>query len=202
MHAAHGEPMNERILGRVIMGAIAATLPMGGGITACGGGSGGSDGGDATDNDAPCFCCDLPPPQMYTVTYDVCPPLDMDAASDAADAGEDGGGGVCYTNCNQACEMTEPPHQTGVGSCIGDIDGGDVGVRVAQCEILQLCGRRMDGLDEPATIDMIAHAAWLEAASIHAFRRLASELEAHGAPADLVQRAHACARATRPVMRG
>ncbi|MET0340654.1 MAG: ferritin-like domain-containing protein [Polyangiales bacterium] len=39
--------------------------------------------------------------------------------------------------------------------------------------------------------DYLAHSAQLEAASVHAFAQLARELEAHGAPADLVTRAQA-----------
>jgi hypothetical protein len=63
-----------------------------------------------------------------------------------------------------------------------------------------LCGRRLEGLVDPRRPrttplgDALAHAAWLEAASIHAFRRLARELRAHGAPQELVDAARACAR--------
>lgn len=57
-------------------------------------------------------------------------------------------------------------------------------------------GRRPAGLSAPrssggtarsATGAWLAQAAWLEAASIHAFVHLARELEAHGAPAALVR---------------
>src|SRR5260221_408672 len=64
-----------------------------------------------------------------------------------------------------------------------------------------LCaGRKLDGLRAPeiACEDPIAawfaEAAWLEAASIGAFRRLARELRAHGAPAHLIASANVCAR--------
>ncbi len=215
--------MHERIIRRAILGAIATAMPIGAGVVACGG-TGGSDAGGDADNDAPCttMCCDLPPPYEYTVTYDVCQVVtdaSVDADDGAADASADAATSVCYTSCYQACQAMVPSNHPGAGSCVGDVDGGDGGVRVAQCEILQICGRRLDGLDEPSfemggsapqaperlrlesrsedprlSIDMIAQAAWLEAASIHAFRRLARELEAHGAPADLVRRARASAR--------
>jgi hypothetical protein len=62
-----------------------------------------------------------------------------------------------------------------------------------------LCaGRRPAGLvslsvdqDESKLGDYLARAAHLEAASVIAFERLADELTAHGAPAELVERAHA-----------
>jgi hypothetical protein len=63
-----------------------------------------------------------------------------------------------------------------------------------------LCGRKLEGLVDEAAGDSsslgatFARAAWLEAASIHAFRRLARELRAHGAPRELVDAARSCAR--------
>jgi hypothetical protein len=55
-------------------------------------------------------------------------------------------------------------------------------------------GRRPAGLVEArgtvlTTGEWLARAAWLEAASVHAFVRLAAELVAHGAPAELVAQA-------------
>ncbi len=62
-------------------------------------------------------------------------------------------------------------------------------------------GRRPAGLAEPVHSPThsragawLAHAAWLEAASIHAFVHLARELEHHGAPAALIRGALAAAR--------
>jgi hypothetical protein len=58
------------------------------------------------------------------------------------------------------------------------------------------CGRRPDGLalveaeDGGTAARHLARMALLEAASVPAFARLARELEAHGAPAQLVARAH------------
>lgn len=62
-----------------------------------------------------------------------------------------------------------------------------------------LCAGRMaahlrlqDGdVGSSALGDYLAHSAQLEAASVYAFEQLARELEAHGAPADLVARARA-----------
>jgi hypothetical protein len=61
-------------------------------------------------------------------------------------------------------------------------------------------GRRPEGLVEarvPQAGDalgaLFAHAAWLEAASVPAFLRLAEELKAHGAPEALVKAARRCA---------
>jgi hypothetical protein len=195
--------MNELLLRRAILGAVAAALPISASLVACGGTSSPTDGGgdDASNNDVWCPCCGLPPPQEYTVTYDVCsvypPDAGLDASADA-NADADAAATVCYSSCYQACQANVPTNNTGGGGeCLGDIDGGDGGVRVAQCQVVHFCGRRLDGLAEPAEPqkrDMIAHAAWLEAASIHAFRRLARELDAHGAPDTLVRRARACAR--------
>lgn len=59
-------------------------------------------------------------------------------------------------------------------------------------------GRRPPGLAAapgcaPDVAGFLAHAAWLEAASVPAFERLAAELAALGAPADLIARARAAA---------
>lgn len=61
-------------------------------------------------------------------------------------------------------------------------------------------GRRPEGLVEPGRIPgnpvgaWFARAAWLEAASIHAFLHLANELKDHGAPRELQKLAVASAR--------
>jgi hypothetical protein len=61
------------------------------------------------------------------------------------------------------------------------------------------CGRRPDGLGAARVeqtnelADFLARAAHLEAASISAFERLASELDRLGAPSDLAERARAAA---------
>jgi hypothetical protein len=62
-------------------------------------------------------------------------------------------------------------------------------------------GRRPAGLADPNHVPArsaagawLAHAAWLEAASVHAFLHLAQELETHGAPRALVKLAIAAAK--------
>lgn len=62
-------------------------------------------------------------------------------------------------------------------------------------------GRRPSGLATPRALSArdaagawLAQAAWLEAASVHAFLHLAAELTAHGAPRPLVKLALAAAR--------
>lgn len=84
----------------------------------------------------------------------------------------------------------------------GSADAGSTGVRL-ECTIATMeCadGRRPEGLRESwAEADcplgaQYARMAWLEAASVPAFLRLAEELAAHGAPEVLVQAARRSAR--------
>jgi hypothetical protein len=128
--------------------------------------------------------CGCPPPT--TITYVAC---DLDASSDASDDGGDAG---CFTSCGQACIA-----QNQAGSICTE-QGTDGGLHVASCSRGCGVGRRPDGLcDEPASAGVggyLAHAAWLEAASVRAFARLARELEAHGAPRWLVREAKRAAR--------
>jgi hypothetical protein len=81
-----------------------------------------------------------------------------------------------------------------------DAGGGTTVMASCQTEGQACAGRKLDGLAAPLHMHasspvgaMFAQMAWLEAASVHAFRRLARELHAHGAPAALVVRAQACA---------
>lgn len=185
--------INEASLRKCIWGIVAAGAP----IAACG------------SND-PCQsspCCGNPgPPQMYTVTYTVCPPIDFDASSEAGDASDDAMGDasdqsdaapppICFSSCDQACSSQRPSNMGGAPFCMGSEAGaGDGGTVVAQCELMMLCGRRFDGLEEVSCGPDFARAAWLEAASIRAFRRLARELRAHGAPDELVDAARSAAK--------
>ena len=207
----------EHHLRRNILGIIAAAVPVAAFANGCGGtggGDGGDGGGDVCNS---CFCgAPMPPGPKFDITYTVCPPFDQDAATvvDAAtdDAGDASGDAnddaatvdagpppVCYYDCFSACgAQSQPPGPNGIPSCVGE--DGDGGTRVAHCQVQYLCGRKLDGLfDAPigtagALGEALARAAWLEAASIHAFRRLARELRAHGAPRELVDAARACAR--------
>lgn len=87
-----------------------------------------------------------------------------------------------------SCQATEVHHQPGVPRSF-----------VLRCQS-EYCdpndGRRPEGLQQPGRPEsdsvlgaFTAHVAWLEAASVPAFLRLADELSAHGAPEHLVKAA-------------
>ena len=164
-----------------------------------------------------CFCggcgpCNGPAPETFDVTFRTTCAADSgleasvsdaasDSASDAAeDAGEDAAAELpCFSTCAEACSALQPTSLTGSG--VRDFsDAGEGGVVTAHCESRIFCGgRKFDGLDAPMIAGetlgaWIAKMAWLEAASVHAFRRMARELAAHGAPSELVRCAKACAR--------
>ena len=146
--------------------------------TACGGcGCGGSDAQS----------------QSYNVTYTVC------AAADAgAEASTDGGAvvdaGACFYTCAEACLNLKPSSLAGTGVCVGEPDAGAGETATAGCQTSVVClGRNLEGAQAPEG-EWLAQAAWLEGASVYAFVRLARELEAHGAPKDLVARARRSAR--------
>ena len=102
-----------------------------------------------------------------------------------------GGAGTCnlpddYTTAFAKAQAAAP--DAGV-SCPGV--AGTVALKCSSvCE-----GRLTEGLDEPETGramtagEYFAACSYLEAASVHAFARLARELEAHGAPASLIDAA-------------
>ena len=187
--------VDEASLRKCILGILAAGVP----VVAC--------GSNDPCQSSPC-CGNVPAPQTYTVTYMVCPPIDLDASDAsteaAADASDDASADasddvapppVCYSSCDQACSAQRPSNMGGAPFCQGTEAGaGDGGTLVAQCELMMLCGRRFDGLEEVGCGEDFARAAWLEAASIQAFRRLARELRAHGAPEELVARARSAAK--------
>ena len=120
-------------------------------------------------------------PQKFDVTFQAC--ADDDA-------------GTCPSTCDEACRANAPAGR--FGEC-ADFDAGSVPITpgtsvTVQCLALVDCtGRKLDGLAAPE-LDWLARAAWLEASAIFAFRRLARELRAHGAPRALVRAARACAR--------
>ena len=159
-------------------------------------------------------CPNLPPPQDFSVTFTTaCSTGDAAAeasaedassdalASDASDDASDGEAGVpCFASCNEACQALAPATAIGSAFCLSS-DAGAGGLTVASCRSQEVCvgGRKFDGIDAPAIAGesvgaWLARMAWLEAASIPAFRRLARELAAHGAPRALVARARDAAR--------
>ncbi len=206
----------QQALGHRVITILAATVPLAAAVAACGGSATdvAGDGGDACQG----VCCSGPPPPTpYSVTYVECAASAPDAGDDAADASDldasdDGSVAdasddaqdaaalppACYATCEQAC--IAHLQAGGYGHCVDAIDG-DGGATIAHCELWHTCGRRFDGLVEPGTGPrgdvlgaVLARAAWLEAASVRAFRRLARELRVHGAPASLVQAARESAR--------
>ncbi len=180
--------IDERVL-RAALGGIIASVS-GVGIVGCGT-TPVACGGCGCNSDA--FAS-----QTYNVTYTVCG--DSDGGVDAGDGGVVDAG-ACFTSCSEACASGKPVSDPGFGSCLSQPDAGAASTVTASCETLMTClGRKLDGLVAPHITAaaplgaMFAEMAWLEAASIHAFRRLARELESHGAPRSLVGRARACAR--------
>jgi hypothetical protein len=177
---------------------IGAALPL---VTACGSTTTNADAGDANDELVACGgcgCADSATTHDYSTTYEVCVQDDaglLDASSDA-DASTDAA--ACFASCIQACQAAAAQGQ--FATCVGETDAG--ATRTAQCQSSAQCtGRRPDGLVDvfgfasaPSLGAALARSAWLEAASVHAFRRLARELRAHGAPRELVLAARAAAR--------
>jgi hypothetical protein len=106
----------------------------------------------------------------------VTPPCDYD------------GGVISPTDCAALCK-TSPAY------CVGTNYEGQEVVQCTTC----VTGRRPTrerGLAarDGSAGDFFARCSWLEAAAVHAFRRLARELTAHGAPRRLVSRARVAAR--------
>jgi hypothetical protein len=131
----------------------------------------------------------------YNVTYTVCSTADA-----GTEAGSDGGvdAGACFATCFEACAAMKPASAPGTGVCMSQPDAGAGETVTASCQAEVLCtGRKLEGLenvDAGGPGAWLAKAAWLEAASVHAFLRLERELELHGAPTELIERARVCAR--------
>jgi hypothetical protein len=110
-----------------------------------------------------------------TATWRV--PLEDDAGTSVGDGG---------INCNARCGG---PNVSQVARC--EIAAGDGG-RELVCFVVTACpgGRSTEGIELPplegsSAGAVLAAMSAMEAASVTAFRRLARELEAHGAPASL-----------------
>jgi hypothetical protein len=98
--------------------------------------------------------------------------------------------------CKAICPEQDAGFSSSPNYCIAEKVSG---VRVIQCDYCIATGRRVEGLEGAPDVgetaaSFFAHCAWLEAASMHAFRRLTRELTAHGAPARLVARSRRAAR--------
>ncbi len=182
--------VSEKVLGAAIASALGVVSGCSSQPVACGG----------------CNCGDVGAPTPFDVTYEACAPGDGGSA-EAGDADMDASAvdaGVCFATCDQACAQLKPATISGGGAiCLSSTqDAGTAGSVMAHCEVpAGACmGRKLDGLHAPE-VDcedpvgaFFARSAWLEAASVGAFRRLARELAAHGAPARLVASARECAR--------
>jgi hypothetical protein len=96
---------------------------------------------------------------------------------------------VSAAECAALCKVTGPL------SCYGTVYDGQEVVACSTC----VTGRRPTRLHGVAARDgsagdFLARCSWLEAAAVHAFRRLARELDHHGAPRRLARRARGAAR--------
>jgi hypothetical protein len=128
-------------------------------------------------------CMETGAPVQYTL-----------CATDAGDAG-DASDDACAPSCTVACTRVYAV----INGCTDDYV--DAGVVTATC-IHTVCGagRRPTGLRRPRAArsrpvtSWLRASAWMEAASVHAFERLATELATHGAPAWLVREARRAAR--------
>jgi hypothetical protein len=173
----------ERALGALLRGIVCSVAAA---TAGCEGGGAGSDAGvfderacaathRVTQGDADCpseqtsFPCGLPP--------------------ELVDAGA--GKVLDLKVCDRHCTITSTKGGT---YCYPRPVGGRT---VLQCEIQCIGGRRPEGYRAPAggagVGGWFARLASLEHASVAAFERLAGELEAHAAPADLIDNARRAA---------
>ena len=148
---------------------------------------------DANPNDR-CAPVSVPPPDASDACGEfVRYPCGLPAGADIRP-------GLCYLGVNDcaslcpdvhySCTLDTPYCDADSGTAIPDSDGGVV----IDCSICKgVAGRRPAGLIATSTTatsalgGWLAKTAYLEAASVHAFRRLARELTAHGAPIGLVE---------------
>jgi hypothetical protein len=185
MAVAVGAAMQFRELRRVLQAIVVAGLP------ACG-----LTGGviDTVNGDDECvrtvskaFVVDTPADPPLTLRIESCR-VDVDA-------------------CMELCTILMARAQLPVpNKCAVSFEGDDVHATASYQEATNASGcgvegRRPAGLVNPRRIHApdavgrwLAHAAWLEAASIPAFIYLARELELHGAPRGLVRASLASAR--------
>lgn len=175
--------------------ALAAALPFASPLVAC---RGGARPNDAREERR---CVGEPPKQLpFTTHHEVVLCADAGGGGVAHDAAADAD--RCYATCKDAC--AERSIGSTSSSCAA-VDGGTGGRVIAQCTGFTMidghnCGRRFAGLILPDEADgeatsavgrFFARCAWLEGASVHAFRRLIDELRLHDAPSVLVRAARA-----------
>jgi hypothetical protein len=181
MAVAVEAPMQFRELRRVLQSIVLAGLP-GCGLV-----------GDLVDDS-----CSRDVEKTFVVDTPADPPLQLRIESCRVDVD------ACMQLCNLLMERAELPVPN---SCAVSFQGDDAHATAAYTEYRDspsctgVEGRRPAGLVQPRRLDApdtvgrwLAHAAWLEAASIPAFIYLARELELHGAPRGLARAALAAAR--------
>lgn len=110
-----------------------------------------------------------------------------DAGPDAdVDGGVDAGPFDCSAvTCVQLCRVAGDS-ELGFGPWSGYGNDCEKTATTLTCTFHRPCGRRFEGMLEPETNDVLAGAAYLEAASVIAFEHLARDLVFHGAPDALV----------------
>jgi hypothetical protein len=146
------------------------------------------------------------PETTVTVTGDVACEIQRQSAPTwyPIDGGVSACGRVCGPN-HGGCSLPDAYIEAFLSTPAVSLDGGPVtepdtcptvtGAVELTCGATFCEGRRTGGVDEPAlarslsTGDYLAACSYLEATSVHAFARLAIELEAHGAPRELVDAA-------------
>ena len=161
-----------------------------------------TEGGGGAGGGGPCFGGPPPAPQITTVPYrPKCEDAGTDAAapdasgddastSDASTAScEDTQTEICQRHCSDTIAVSANPN-----GCM--IQRSDAGMPIAvQCTQMVFCGRRFAELREPPPgADVLASAVYLEAASVHSFRRMAREIDAHDLGSHLSRWARRSAR--------
>jgi hypothetical protein len=157
----------------------ATSLPLATIAVSCGGTGSGSDGGTDGKCGFPCGCYTPPPPVTLYVSA-VC------------EAGADAGDGGC--DCRMACPSSTVS-DAGTTESLGLCYVSEAGANQFECHYLAgaCAGRRPAGLARSKRRGF-AEQARLEAASVHAFARLACELEENGAPRGLIRSARRARR--------
>jgi len=177
--------MQFRELRRVLQAIVLTGLP------ACGLGEGvvGTSGGGETE-------CQRTVTKKFDVGLPADPPLQLRIESCRADVD------ACLDLCTMLMTRAGLPAPSGCSVTFDDqVHAAASYVESTNNPGCGVEGRRPAGLVHPKHIDAhdavgrwLAHAAWLEAASIPAFIYLARELDLHGAPRGLVRAALAAAR--------
>ena len=192
-----------RFLRRAVLFPLSVTAP---GLVGCGGqaatDAGGRDAGrdSATDATAPDSSADgsgvdatpapcTADPNVVSYSYGSCESWTFDFNGTAASCGlGDGGCSLPLSTCEAICPRVDGG-EIGVAFCCIEATGTPPSVNQLTCETACVPGRLPRGVaswaprgsSSPAA-RFLARMAYFEAASVHAFERLARELAAHEAP--------------------